>query len=351
MENDEAELRGIARLLMHRVIDYVAVANGLAPPQFGVDHALLGAFFSVAENDFPLAELERHGIPLHGISILEGREIHRLCYLQKHTPESQSLAVALINRPPSENQGEFVQIWKMTLADEDKCPSQWSIKYPLDNDNGHALLKTIYNALFGSGLRDMDSAMAGILANVLGPATITLCDSVPLPPITPPVPSVNNSDPPPPNDDATVEENYLELDDEDDCGAETGYFNPDDYSNLGPIGLDLRNMDKVYDMVEAAKADPRWSRMVEDFDLVESDPGARERILDVVRASNTKKKVSHLAFESYVLRHWSSQPHEKIGRHKPKACCETGVRILAPAYINRGRRMSTTNVRGVYQPW
>ena len=70
LKNDEGQLHGIACYLMHRIVDHVAIVNGLEPPQFGVNHTLVGAFFSVTEDDFPLAELERHGIPLHGVRIL-----------------------------------------------------------------------------------------------------------------------------------------------------------------------------------------------------------------------------------------------------------------------------------------
>jgi hypothetical protein len=75
LEDIEAEIRAVGRLLMHRTLDHIALVAGLELPRFGVDHALVGAFFSTMEVDFPLDDLERHGVPLHGIRILEQRDV------------------------------------------------------------------------------------------------------------------------------------------------------------------------------------------------------------------------------------------------------------------------------------
>ena len=58
LETIEAEVRAVSQLLMHRTLDHVALVAGLELPQFGVDHALVGAFFSITEADFPLEDLE-----------------------------------------------------------------------------------------------------------------------------------------------------------------------------------------------------------------------------------------------------------------------------------------------------
>ncbi|KAF9510558.1 hypothetical protein BS47DRAFT_1407607 [Hydnum rufescens UP504] len=53
----------------------------------------------------------------------------------------------------------------------------------------------VYTAVFESDLRDVDSAMAGALVPVLGPSSISLCDTVPLPPRPPsPPPSPSHPD-------------------------------------------------------------------------------------------------------------------------------------------------------------
>jgi hypothetical protein len=187
LKNDEGELHGMAHYLMHRIIDHVAIVNGLELPQFSVDHALVGAFFSVAEDDFPLAELEWHSIPLHGIRILEVREVHPLNH--STTVTDQVIINAVAHHPCERSHGDFMEIWKMKWAEEVKHPSCWIIKYPLEPVNQDCLLSAVYDALFGSGLQDVDSAMVGALAGILGPATITLCDAVPLPPTFPSVPS------------------------------------------------------------------------------------------------------------------------------------------------------------------
>ena len=82
-----------------------------------------------------------------------------------------------------------MEIWKMKWAEEVKCPSRWTIKYLLEPVDQDRLLSGVYDTLFGTRLQDVDSAMAGALASILGPVTITLCDAVPLPPTSPPASS------------------------------------------------------------------------------------------------------------------------------------------------------------------
>ena len=133
LETIEAEVRAVSRLLMHRTLDRVALVAGLELPRFGVDHALVGAFFSVTEADFPLEDLERHGVPLQGIWILEQRDVRPFDPWRTVTPpECQSIAKAITQRTVEEPRGEFFEIWRMQQATVVKQPSAWYIKYPLE---------------------------------------------------------------------------------------------------------------------------------------------------------------------------------------------------------------------------
>ncbi|KAF9518975.1 hypothetical protein BS47DRAFT_1358600 [Hydnum rufescens UP504] len=102
LEDAEAQLRAVSRLLMHRTIDHIALIAGLELPRFGVDHALVGAFFSMAEVDFPFEELERHGVPSKAFESWMGK---------------------------IDACGEFLEIWRMQPVAEVKRPSPWIIKF------------------------------------------------------------------------------------------------------------------------------------------------------------------------------------------------------------------------------
>ncbi|KAF9503971.1 hypothetical protein BS47DRAFT_1369146 [Hydnum rufescens UP504] len=321
LENNEAQLRGIAHYLMHQIVDHVAIVNGLEPPQFGVDHALVGAFFSVAEDDFPLAELECHGIPLHGVHILEAREIHPLDPLAMvMEPQCWIVADAVAHRPHDQSHREFMEIWKMRQAEEVKHPSCWSVKYPLELADRDGLLLTVYSALFGSGLQDVDSAMAGALADVLGPVTITLCDAVLLPPIS----STSVASAPASPTEANVTTPSRSLDDFDCAmlGVESEEEQEDKFLDFG-LGfiagnMDVHRIDKKRDLIQKVKMDPCWNAVIKDFQAIAEDPkvpSAKQHILDIVKAAQAKRKLDRSAFEGYVMHHWSNQPRR--GAAKP----------------------------------
>ncbi|KAF9521040.1 hypothetical protein BS47DRAFT_1356995 [Hydnum rufescens UP504] len=274
---------------MHQIVDHVAIVNGPEPPQFGVDYALVGAFFSVTEDDFPLAELEHHGIPLHGVHILEAREIHPLDPLAMvMEPQCQIVADAVAHRPHDQSHREFMEIWKMRWAEEVKHPSRWD-----------SLLSTVYSALFGSGLRDVDSAMAGALADVLGPVTITLCDAVPLAPIS----STSVASTPASPAEANVTTPSRSLDDFDRAmlGVESEEEQEDKFLDFG-LGfiagnMDVHRIDKKCDLIQKVKVDPCWNAVIKDFQAIAEDPkapSAKQCILDIVKAAQAKRKLDSL---------------------------------------------------------
>jgi hypothetical protein len=323
LENDEALLRGMARYLMHQIIDHVAVVSGLELPQFGVDHALVGAFFSVVEDDFPLAELERHGIPLHGVRVLDTREVRPLDPLAMVTETCQDVVDAIACRPQNRSHGEFMEIWKMTRAGEVRRPSRWSVKYPLDPAGQDHLLSTVYSALFDAGYRDVDTEMAGALAGVLGPATITVRDTVPLPPISPPPVPPTPRSPTPVNAPVPLEQ--LTDFDRQFLGFDPNSDEEDDENEFLDFGtgiisgnMDANKLDKLRELIKAAKMDPRWASVLNDFDLVTSDRMAssaeRGRLADIVKAASAKPKPRRSAFELYVMRRMSNLPRNEAAK-------------------------------------
>ncbi|KAF9506802.1 hypothetical protein BS47DRAFT_1367085 [Hydnum rufescens UP504] len=114
IEDTLAEVRAVMQLLMHRTLDHIALVAGLELPCFGVDHNLVGAFISMDDPDVPMAELERHGVPLHGIQILEPREVHTLDpHAGDLSSESQAVTNGVAKCGPDEAHGEFMEIWRM----------------------------------------------------------------------------------------------------------------------------------------------------------------------------------------------------------------------------------------------
>ncbi|KAF9504809.1 hypothetical protein BS47DRAFT_1368535 [Hydnum rufescens UP504] len=195
IEDTLAEVRAIMQLLMHRTLDHIALVAGLELPCFGVDHNLVGAFISMDDPNVPMAELEQHGVPLHGIRILEPREV---CTLDPHagdlSSKSQAVANGVAECGPDEAHGEFMEIWRMKRGAQVKHPSLWMIR-PIQQKEDYVHQRDVYTAVFESDLRDVDSAMAGALVHVLGPSSISLCDMVPLPPRPPsPPPSPSRPD-------------------------------------------------------------------------------------------------------------------------------------------------------------
>ncbi|KAF9511557.1 hypothetical protein BS47DRAFT_1363707 [Hydnum rufescens UP504] len=107
----EIKFRAVTQLLMHRTLNHIALVAGLELPCFGVDHNLVGAFISMDNPDVPMAELERHGVPLHG----------------DLSSESQAVANGVAECGPNEAHGEFMEIWRMKQGAQVKHPSLWMI--------------------------------------------------------------------------------------------------------------------------------------------------------------------------------------------------------------------------------
>ncbi|KAF9508607.1 hypothetical protein BS47DRAFT_1365856 [Hydnum rufescens UP504] len=113
IEDIEAEMLATAQLLMHYTLDHIAFVCGLELPHFGVNHSLIGCFFIVDNVDVPVTELECHGVPLHGIWVLEEREVHPLdSFSSVSNPETQEATQCVTEC--TELHGDFVEIWKMS---------------------------------------------------------------------------------------------------------------------------------------------------------------------------------------------------------------------------------------------
>ncbi|KAF9503789.1 hypothetical protein BS47DRAFT_1369282, partial [Hydnum rufescens UP504] len=172
-------------------------------------------------------------------------------------PQCQIVADAVAHHPHDQSHGEFMEIWKMRQAEEVKHPSRWD-----------GLLSTVYSALFGSGLRDVDSAMAGALADVLASPA-----------------------------EANVATPSRSLDDFDRAmlGVESEEEQEDKFLDFG-LGfiagnMDVHRIDKKCDLIQKAKMDPCWNAVIKDFQVIAEDPkapSAKQRILDIVKAAQAK---------------------------------------------------------------
>ncbi|KAF9502790.1 hypothetical protein BS47DRAFT_1370013 [Hydnum rufescens UP504] len=154
-------------------------------------------------------------------------------------------------------------------------------------------------ALFGSGLQDVDSAMAGALADILGPVTITLCDAVLLPPIS----STSVASTPASPTEANVATPSRSLDDFDHAmlGVESEEEQEDMFLDFG-LGfiagnMDVHRIDKKRDLIQKVKMDPCWNAVIKDFQVIAKDPkvpSAKQHILDIVKAAQAKQKLDSL---------------------------------------------------------
>ena len=136
--------------------------------------------------------------------------------------------------------------------------------------------------------------MAGAMADILGPATITLCAVVLLPPISPPsVPSApaspteaNVATPSRPLDD--FNHRMLGLESEEEDGDEFLDF------GLGFIAgnMDIHRMDKKCNLIQKVKMDSHWDTTIKDFEAIGQDPevpsAGKGHILDIVKAAQAK---------------------------------------------------------------
>ena len=175
--------------------------------------------------------------------------------------------------------------------------------------------------MFGTELREVDSAMAATLAHLLGPASVSLCYVVPLPPrkTSPPdgegeLIAINaeidvdeepaSADPdhgPQVNDGAPVLDPYLWTEEDD---------NAQDEPPLSEWEIAVNaHIEKAIE--KAKKEDPRWEEVTTDLRMaLAGDSDAHRRILPMVQAAQLKRKVYCTTLETYVLQRWS-QPRLK----------------------------------------
>ncbi|KAF9514839.1 hypothetical protein BS47DRAFT_1392104 [Hydnum rufescens UP504] len=304
IEDTEAEMLATARLLMHRTLNHIAFVYGLEPPRFGVNHSLISCFFIMDNVDVPVAKLERHSVPLHGIRVLEEREVHPLdSFSSVSDPETQEAAERVAER--TEPHGDFVEIWKMSRAAEVKHPSPWYIQYLIFVSDNNQSIWSIFNGLFGAGLREVDSAMAATLANLLGPSSVTLCHVVPLP--------SHKTSPPEGKGELVAIDAEIDLDEEPtppNLDHEDLTPQVDPMTNLpewNDLDSDLSVEDdeepRLNDMEITAKAcitvqiekaqneDPLWAQVTADLGLaLAGNADAHECILLMVLAAQSKRQ-------------------------------------------------------------
>ncbi|KAF9509250.1 hypothetical protein BS47DRAFT_1413505 [Hydnum rufescens UP504] len=284
LKDAEAQLRAVSRLLMHRTIDHIALIAGLELPRFGVDHALVGAFFSMAEVDFPFEELERHGVPLQGIRILDGKD---------RLPEHDT----------GDAHGEFLEIWRMQPVAEVKRPSPWIIKFLIGQGDKSQQSRALYNDLFESCLRDVDSHMAGALARVLGLVPLRFANT-------------------------------------------KGLF--DDWNP--------RLQRRKAHTVAAAQADPLWDAVQKDLPVAARDRASAEygRIVPMIQVAQNKCRVWRTPLEEYLLAEWTewhqrAPPTPCIELPQPEdSCVASSSRVtVGPSYTQqRSTRSRSPTVVG-----
>ncbi|KAF9514336.1 hypothetical protein BS47DRAFT_1361843 [Hydnum rufescens UP504] len=137
--------------------------------------------------------------------------------------------------------------------------------------------------------------MAGALADVLGPVTITLCDVVLLPPIS----STSVASTPASPAEANVATPSRSLDDFDCAmlGVESEEEQEDKFLDFG-LGfiagnMDVHRIDKKCDLIQKAKMDPHWNAVIKDFQAIAKDPkapSAKQCILDIVKAAQANQE-------------------------------------------------------------
>ena len=234
--------------------------------------------------------------------------------------ECQSIAKAIAQRTVEEPCSEFFEIWRMQQATVVKWPSAWYIKYPLELQDRSG---KVYDALFGDGLQDVDSAMAGTLAHVLGPATITLRDTVPLPPSAP-LPS------PPQSPDTGLGADMSGIMAPQtfaDFGDNVHHFglNDDDFDDDGRSEVADEwdsTLKKRRALTSLAKRDPRWDAVEADLPTAKEPwPSAEcDCILSIIKVAQQKNRHHRSALEKYVLAEWSEQKHGTLhpGGHRSR---------------------------------
>ncbi|KAF9504620.1 hypothetical protein BS47DRAFT_1401228 [Hydnum rufescens UP504] len=338
LEDAEAQLHAVSQLLMHRTIDHIALVAGLELPRFGVDHALVGAFFSMAEVDFPFEELERHGVPLQGIRILDRKDVRPLNPCPPATAlEYQAIVKEITEHDTGDARGKFLEIWRMRPVAEVKRPSPWIIKFPIGQGDESQQSRALYNDLFESCLRDVDSHMAGALARVLGPGTITLRDTVPLPR------AASLSPPRDPTPQPTLPTGSMDLNLVD---AVMPDFNADPSSSDEEGSIDDWNprlQRRKARIAAAAQADPLWDAVQKDLPVAARDRASAE--------------VWRTPLEEYLLAEWTewhrrAPPTPCIELPQPEdSCVASSSRVtVGPSYTQqhstRSRSPTVVGQRG-----
>ncbi|KAF9515400.1 hypothetical protein BS47DRAFT_1391572 [Hydnum rufescens UP504] len=302
IKDTEVEMFATTQLLMHCTLDHIAFVCGLEPPHFGVNHSLISCFFIVDNVDVPVAKLEHHSVPLHGIRVLEEREVCPLdSFSSVSDPETQEAAQRVTEC--TEPHGDFVEIWKMSQAAEVKHPSPWYIQYPIFISDNNQSIWSIFNSLFGAGLCEVDSAMAATLANLLGPSSVTLCHVVPLPSrrTSPPEgkgklvaidAEINlDEEPTPPNldhEDLTPQVNATtNLPEWNDLDSN---LSVEDDEELHLNDTEITAKAHIAAQIEKAQnEDPLWAQVTADLGLtLAGNADAHERILPMVLATQSK---------------------------------------------------------------
>ncbi|KAF9513148.1 hypothetical protein BS47DRAFT_1393519 [Hydnum rufescens UP504] len=199
---------------------------------------------------------------------------------------------------------------------------------PIQQKEDYVHQRDVYTAVFESDLQDVDSTMTGALVRVLGPSSISLCDTVPLPPCPP-------SPPPSPScpDDMDVEPAVdAPLTSAVDAPVTSAVDTPITSAVDAPItsAVDAPVTSAVD--APALTTDPIHyfgfegeegysSEEPSDDDFAKKRrshnrlpngilgiPGPQERILSIVREAQKKRRVYHSGLEHYVLERWSSAP-------------------------------------------
>jgi len=304
-EDLEATFRGIARFLMHCVLDHICNLLGVDRPQFGVDHNLMGAFFTMGNESAPaFIDLERHGIPLYGILILEGTENGLAPSATIRDAQGIEQSGRSTEHP---SQDDSLGIWLMKKAENVIRPSPWYVKAnPVAPDN---TLDEVYVALFGdAGPREVDSVMAGSLARVLGPASISSILTVPRPTPPPPPPLT-----PPYSPLSSPHPSVFSLDIAWDDVLQEFIGLDDDYE--GSVAAD--EWDPAYHkrkaLITSVQKDPNWDAVMTDLStaLIREPSAARDRILSIVQVAQNKYKHDRSALEKYVLTRWTERRHSE----------------------------------------
>ncbi|KAF9517160.1 hypothetical protein BS47DRAFT_1389969 [Hydnum rufescens UP504] len=184
--------------------------------------------------------------------------------------EYQAIVKEITEHDTGDARGEFLEIWRMRPVAEVKRPSPWIIKFPIGQGDKSQQSRALYNDLFESCLRDVDSHMAGALARVLGPGTIMLRDTVPLPH------AASLSLPRDPMPQPTLPTGSMDLNLVDAVMPDFN-ANPSSSDEEGSIDdWNPRLQRRKAHIVAAAQADPLWDAVQKDLPVAARDRASAE---------------------------------------------------------------------------